>query len=75
MFSSLSTDLVYFETPFSFLSIYTDSDFVNLRSEELTGSFVSLDLVMFQATHTSMIGEYNSLQAKFTSQGALNIIG
>lgn len=62
MFDGLSTELARFITPFSFIQNFISSDFTNLRSEELTGIFLTIDINAFINSHPTMVQEIAHLQ-------------
>lgn len=63
MFKGATNSLVRFDTPFSFVQNYRDSDYVNLRDDELTGNVLLIDLDKFTANHSTMTTEITHLKA------------
>lgn len=47
MFDGANDIIVQFNTPFSFINVYQDSDYKNLRDDELNGSAAVIDLTQF----------------------------
>lgn len=63
MFKGAGNPLVRFDTPFSFMTDYADSDLSNLRDDELQGSVATIDLSLFSTNHASMTSEIALLTA------------
>jgi len=75
MFKGAGNPLVRFDTPYSFLTNYVDSDLSNLRDDELQGSLTTIDLSLFSTNHSSMTAEIALLTAIKNTGSDLNIIG
>ena len=75
MFKGASNALVRLDTPFSFMTDYVDSDYSNLRDDELQGQVLTVDLNLFSTNHPTMTSEITILTAIKNTGNDLNIIG